>query len=267
MKHIRDSICAILMLKDENRFILHEDGRRPKYSMLEQNLRRLKSLVGEVYVVDNDSKDGSHQVYDKYKDDLIDYIRYNPGNIPFDDVRDRKILLERAKAKNMKWMLVVDGDEIYEDKADEYIHGFCQSNSAYGHHVVKFLYMNFWRGRERYRTDAWNRSWFPRLFSLNNLVLTGSALHNYSFQFQSGSNLSQGNVVHAPVKCLHYGWADWEHRTNKTMRYIRRDMEIHGRTYDVTKEVYAKDLDEVGLTLEKGDPEWASEFRSGEIEY
>lgn len=255
------------MLKDENRFIHHEDGRKPKYTMLEQNLRRLQSLVGEVYIVDNASEDGSEEVYDKYKDSLINYIRYNPKDLKFDDVRDRRILLEKAKERNMKWLLVVDGDEIYEDSADKYMHDFCKSNSPYGHHALKFLYVNFWRGREHYRTDAWNASWFPRLFSINNLVLTGTALHNYSFQFQSGNNISPGNIINAPVKCLHYGWADWEHRTLKTMRYMKRDMEVTGRSYEQVKQVYSRDLDEIGLKLEAGKPEWASEFRNGEIDY
>lgn len=267
MSHIRNDICGILMLKDENRYILHEDKSKPKYTMLEQNLRRLKSLVGEVYIVDNNSQDNSEEVYKKYKDDHVMFIRYNPGSLPFDDVRDRKILLDFAKKRNMKWLLVVDGDEIYEDAADKYIHDFCQLNSPYGHHVLKFLYVNFWRGRTRYRTDAWNASWFPRLFSVNNLVLTGSALHNYAFRFQSGNNISDGNIVNAPVKCLHYGWADWEHRQLKTMRYMKRDMELNNRSYEEVKRIYSRDLDEDGLKLEKANPIWASEFRNGEIDY
>jgi glycosyltransferase involved in cell wall biosynthesis len=256
-----------MMLKDENRYILHEDGSKPQYTMLEQNLRRLKSLVGEVYIVDNASTDGSHEVYNKYKDSLINYIRYNDKNMEFDDVRDRKILLDKAKERNMKWLLVIDGDEIYEDATDDYLHSFCKSNSPYTHHVLKFLYVNFWRGRTRFRTDAWNASWFPRLFSINNLVMRGTALHNYSFRFQSGSNISEGNVQHAPVKCLHYGWADWEHRRLKTMRYMQRDMEVNNRTYDEVKRMYSRDLDEDGLKLELGHPEWASEFRDGKIDY
>lgn len=256
------------MLKNENRYILHEDGRKPKYTMLEQNLRRLRSLVEEVYIVDNASDDGSKEVYDRYKESLIKYVLYNTDDMPFDDVRDRQALLQKAHQRGMKWALIVDGDEIYEDRATDWIHTYCRDHSPHGHHVVKFHYVNFWRGRTRYRTDMWHASWFPRLFSMTDLVLRGTALHNYSFQYASlaGIRLPE-NVVEAPVKCLHYGWADWDHRVAKTKRYIERDMQLNHISYEFAKTKYANDVNEYGLQLAPGDPNWASEMRGEEIDY
>ena len=63
MNDPREGICAILMLKDENRLILHEDGSvpKPKYTMLEQNIRRLNQLVEEIYT----------KCMDYFKEDVI----------------------------------------------------------------------------------------------------------------------------------------------------------------------------------------------------
>lgn len=263
----RDGICAIMMLKNENRFIMHDDGKKPEYTMLEQNLRRLKSLVEEVYIVDNGSKDGSKEIYEKYRKDPIFYTQYNDENLPFDDVRDRVVLLEVAKRRGMKWMLVVDGDEIYEERADKWIHEFTQSNDHERHWGIKFHYINFWRSRLKYRTDAWNGSWFERLYSLKDLRIFGTALHNYGFQFIVDNKVISLNSLNAPVKCLHYGWADWQHRVNKTERYKIRDMELNHITYEEASRKYYQDTNEMGLTVRLADPEWGEEFRTGRIGY
>lgn len=260
-------ICAILMLKNENRYIKYEDGTLPPYTMLEQNLRRLSSLVDEVYIVDNSSDDGSNKVYEKYHDELVKFIQYNPDDWKFDDVRDRKILLKQAQERNMKWLLVVDGDEIYEDAANLWIHKFCKDNKWTDMYTIKFHYINFWRGRLNYRVDAWNNSWFPRLFSMHQLTLEGEALHNYAFGFNTKSGFSRGTIIDAPVKCLHYGWADWEHRVEKTQRYMKRDMELTGINYDQAKAKYSNDINEKGLILKKANELWGSEFRNKGIDY
>lgn len=266
---MKNGICAIMMLKNENRIICHEDGKKPDppYSMLEQNLRRLNSLVEEVYIVDNASTDDSDKIYDKYKDSLIKFIQYNPDDWKFDDVRDRKILLKKAKEREMKWMLVIDGDEIYEDKADEWIHNFCCNNDHKGMFNVKFNYKNLWRGRTKYRVDMWSDSWFSRLFSLDKLELIGQPLHSYHFVFKDNNTETLGNIIESPIKCLHYGWADWDHRVAKTKRYIERDMEVTGNPYYFVKSKYLRDVDERNIILENAKTEWAEEFRSGKIGY
>ncbi len=269
MSDPREGICAIIMAKDENRFILHEDGSRPKpeYTMLEQNIRRLNQLVEEIYIIDNASTDHSRSVYEKYKTETgngnICYVQYNPKDWKFDDVRDRKVLLEVAHKREMKWALIIDGDEIYEERATEWLHNFCKTKNWEDHHIAKFHYINFWRGRTRYRTDAWNKSWFQRLFSMKDLVLEGEALHNYRFHHKG----SESRYTEAPVKCLHYGWADWQHRVAKTQRYMERDMQLSGITHEQAKHKYSQDVNEQGLKLEKADPLWGEEFRTGNIGY
>jgi glycosyltransferase involved in cell wall biosynthesis len=263
------SIAALMMLKNENRFILHEDRSKPKYTMLEQNFRRLRSMVDAVYIVDNGSTDGSRDIYDKYeKDGLIQFVHYNDNYVDFDDVRDRKILLEAAVADKHKWILVVDGDEIYEDRMDYWIKDFCSSNSHNGLHSVMFNYVNFWRSRDNYRVDKWNDSWFFRLFSSTFLDVVGEKLHQYRFLFRSFNGLhSVGNVLRSDIKCLHYGWADWDHRLKKTKQYIDLDMQYNNLSFDHASKKYVVYTDESGIVLSRGRSEWSSEFRTGSIDY
>lgn len=266
---IVEGLCAVLMLKDENRFILNEDGTKcnPPMTMLEQNIRSLNKYVDEIYIVDNGSTDGSDSVYEKYKYDngngRIVYLHKNDPNLPFDDVRDRKIMLNKAKERGMKWLLVVDGDEIYEDRSVEWIKNYCRNEDLSINHIVSFHYINFWRSRTKYRVDKWFTSYFMRLFSVNNLILSGTALHNYSFN-HGGSN---SKIVKCPYECLHYGWADWEHRVRKTQRYISRDMEVNRISYEHAKSKYSNDIDENGIRFEQANKEWGSEFANGIIDY
>jgi glycosyltransferase involved in cell wall biosynthesis len=252
----KSQIAAILMLKNENRFILNEDGSPPPYTMLGQCLRRLESLVGHILVVDNGSTDCSRGLYQRYVDNVV----YNDPNLPFDDVRDRRRLLAMAKNTGAKWMLVVDGDEVLEDKATDYIHSLVEVYDEMENTdniAVHFEYINLWRSRTRYRTDAWSNIWFPRLFTTNRLELDGTALHNYHFRFSSGKT----QMLRPDVKVLHYGWADWQHRLAKRQRYIKRHAELHGMSIEQATPIYNPEIDETGLTLAIAKPEWNEEFR------
>lgn len=247
------------MLKDENRYIPHADGSLPPYTMLEQCLRRVRSIAGQMFIVDNGSTDGSKAVYQKY----ADIVSYKPADRPFDDVRDRKHLLAMAQANGAKWMLVVDGDEVLEDKATDYIHSLVEVYDEMENTdniVVFFEYINLWRSRKRYRTDAWSGDRYARLFTLKNLELVGTPLHDYTFRHTEGKT-----QIHRPdIKVLHYGWADWNHRLAKRDRYIKRHAELHNMTIEQAEPHYNAEINEVGLTLATAKPEWNAEFRTGD---
>lgn len=265
----REGICAVMMLKNENRFICHEDGRKPKYTMLEQCLRRISLIVEEVYIVDGNSSDGSKDIYEKYKGELITFIRYHDATEKFDEMYRGEMML-KAQERGMKWMIVLDGDEVYEDGATKWIHNFCDNTDNNELVVAKFHYINFWRSRTKYRTDKWSTSYFKRLFAVNkDLVMIGGKLHNYAFVYRGPkvNSTVEGRVVTAPVKCLHYGWADWEHRKAKTQRYINYHAEVYKIPLQKAAQIYASDIDEQGIKFENANPSWASEFRVGEIDY
>lgn len=256
------------MLRDENRLIKHEDGTlpNPPITMLEQCLRRLRSLVDAIYIVDNGSIDGSHEVYERFSD-IIKYVRYHPRNIPFDDCRDRKILLEEVKKDSMDWVICIDGDEVYEDAMDDYVKTFCATHSPLDHYALKFHYINLWRGRMRYRIDKWNNSWYFRMFSVPDLEIIGTPLHNYNFEFVRVRTIIPKKIIESPMKCLHYGWADWTKRLEKEQRYIFGDMEISGISVEESRKKYYIGIDEDGLKVALADPKWCEEFRSMKIGY
>ena len=255
----QNGISALMMLKNENHYKYGPGDEKPKYTMLEENLIRLKDLVEEVYIVDNSSNDGSRQIYEKYqKEGNVKYVQYNPPDWKFDDVRDRNILLRVAKKREMRWVLIVDGDEIYEDRATEWIHDFVSTHNHLEHHVVKFHYVNFWRSRKQYRSDAWNRSWFNRLFSITDLTLEGQALHNYLFVHVGGHPI----ITDAPVKVLHYGWCDWKLFMEKVDRYIKKEIEMGVNENEAILKYWSA-TDETNIEFKPGDPLWSQEFRKG----
>lgn len=249
-------IIAGLMLKNENRFIFNDKyDKKPKYSMLEQCLDCVSKIADEIIIVDNNSDDNSDVVYKKYK--KITHIKKNDEK-NFSDFRDRSYLISEAKKRNGDWFLMVDGDEVFEDSAINWIKMFSNDNRNQNKNIrVNFKYINLWRSRRKFRIDKWNSSKFFRLWSLKNLKIIGGDLHSYDITFDK-------NIIdiNSPYVVIHYGWADWQSRINKSFRYGKDHSNIHNiDLFEANKYYVRSDLDEDGIILQNVNIDWLEEFR------
>lgn len=249
-------IIAGLMLKNENRLIFNDKfDKKPKYSMLEQCLDCVNKIADEIIIVDNNSDDNSDFIYSKYK--KIIHIKKNIET-NFSDFRDRDYLISEAKKRNGDWFLMVDGDEVFEDSAINWIKSFSNNKNNENKNIrVNFKYINLWRSRKKFRIDKWNSSKFFRLWSLKNLKIIGEDLHCYDLTFDK-------NIVDitSPYLVIHYGWADWQFRINKSFRYGEQHSKIHNISlFNANKYYVDSDLNENGIILQDVDKNWLEEFK------
>lgn len=254
---IKNKITSCLMLKNENRFIFNEKyEKKPNKTMLEQCLDRVSQISDFIIVVDNGSDDGSLDVYKKY--DKIILVKNNK-NLSFSDYRDRKYLINEAKKTESKWMMMIDGDEVFEDRAVEWIREFAEKNYNPDKNIrVWFKYINLWRFRTKYRVDKWNSSKFSRMWTLDGLKINGADLHSYDITFEN-ENITDYT---SPFNVIHYGWADWKHRVDKSFRYaVQHAIQHKINLYESSRYYVKEDLSESEIVLNDVDPEWLEEFR------
>jgi hypothetical protein len=252
-----NKIVAGLMLKNENRFIYNCNyEQKPKLSMIQQCLNRVSDIADYIIIVDNDSDDGSKDIYKDYE--KIIHIKYNK-DLNFSDFRDRKYLIDEGKKTDAKWFMMIDGDEVFEDNSVEWIKKFCNDDKNLSRNTrIWFKYVNLWRGRKKYRIDKWNSSKFARIWTLEELKINGEDLHSYDVTFNSPEIID----ILSPCKIIHYGWADWHHRVEKSFRYGEQHSKIKNLSLYNSNSYYVKeDLNEEGIVLKDVETNWLEEFK------
>lgn len=259
-----DKITAILMLRNENRYIYGENDEKPEFTMLQQQFKFLESFVDHIIIADGNSTDGSRQEYINFNRTTDISIFQQPM---FDENLIMNQLLDAARNYGTKWVLSLDGDEILEDSAIYLLRQFMDSHDANHDHTVRFNYINLWRSRKNYRVDKWHNTEAGKFFSLTErLCSIGSSWNNHHFSFNS-NHYDGGNIYFSNKKLLHYAWVDWNHILKKHDIGINLEMEHNNKTFEESCEIYKEILNEEGIILQPCLPEWAEEYRTGKIRY
>lgn len=259
-----EGLACILLLKNENRYIYGIKDRKPEFTMLQQQMMFLKSFVQNVYIMDGDSKDESMMVYNHYrKNGLIKRISVSSD---FDEAGHLELLKNQAFEDKNKWLLYLDGDEILEDSARNFIRNYCNSYNHNVNQTVRFIYANLWRSRNKYRLDKWYGMEAGKLFSLTkDLKSYGTEFNNHWFGFRTPNDF--GNVYQTNLHVLHYAWVDWENVRKKYEKCVNYEMMYNNTPIEKAKEDFKVILDEEGIVLKPCEHNWSEEFRSGTIKY
>jgi glycosyltransferase involved in cell wall biosynthesis len=217
------SICAIVAVRNE----------LPYLSVL---LPKLAEDGIDVVILDNESTDGSHQLYDEFAGKSIvsvDTIPYGGAFSLADQLIAKQAVISRL---HHDWVIHVDADEIFEHRDEGLtLRDAIQSASDRGFNAVdfdEFIFLpepgedyvgrNFFTGMRRYyyfrpKANRQNRAW-KRAANLSNLEFGGHKLE--------GANLSIDPVIH--VK-RHYIALSEPHVQNKYVgRTFARDEVARG---------------------------------------
>lgn len=188
---------------------------------LELVLKELSEFVDEIVIVDDASSDGTAKLcraFPKVKTLVtLDESRFHR------EWELRLFLWQLACSTNPDWLLSVDADELYEDKAKTSMRDLMNQDR---YDWVGFRFFDFWGGTTHYREDQYwqihrrhTRTlvryipgfyyFFPRMeHHVPRLPLSYAALPGFL----------------AELKVKHYGWAiSKEERYRKFLRYMERD--------------------------------------------
>ncbi|MCP3684367.1 MAG: glycosyltransferase [bacterium] len=234
----RQKVCAMICMKNEE-------------ELIGQCLDDLIMYVDYIVILDDGSTDRSVEIAKRYKK-VVSIIKNKPkGNVRYEG-KDRQRLFEEAKKTKAEWILMIDADEVMEDRFKTTIFNEMKDEKVNMYHYQSH---NFWRNKKQYRVDElWYKGWFAKLF--RNLP----GLH-YNTKVNEHCGSVPCNIPDAPqwfnvqtskkarkskIRIKHYGYADWN-RTEEKYRHLmmRDDKPTEGRhaRYDrmVTEDKMVRD--------------------------
>lgn len=202
-------LVAILRVKDE---IL----------IIRECLTKLSELADEIIILDNGSTDGTLECFPEFP--KIIKILKTEG---YHDGRDRCWLLEEAKKRNPDWILLIDGDEVFENLfTRQVVEKYMQSR----YNQISFKLCHFWLGKTHCRIDG------P--FFAYSMGVQRSMWRNLAGTYFSSKKMHPGNIrgitgktLISPYRVKHYGYLNKEKMVKKYQTYLKEDDGCEGRKY------------------------------------
>jgi hypothetical protein len=142
------------------------------------------------------SNDGTLDIVDEYLNkNKIHFIQSNEQT----DKDQRNVGLEIVKKLNTDWLLIIDGDEVYEPHTFKMIKNLCKQFEKSNTYAAYFQSLTFINNFDNYTTQE-----FPRLFK----VTPNCTFINDNFmQWKNVPNWSHPYVVKVPqIKYFHYAF-------------------------------------------------------------
>lgn len=194
--------------------VYNETGR-----YLEQVLRSLSKFVDRIVILDDGSTDNTPEICRSF--DKIIYYRGNERLFDRDESLLRSRLWEYTVELRPAWILAVDADEIFEERAEAEFHSLLKQRDF---SAVDFRLFDFWNGFQ-YRVDG---GWNPWVKSHRMLVQYDPSLsdrwreqnpHCGRFPLEY---YSLPYAFQADFRVKHLGWMTPKDRQSKSMFYLSK---------------------------------------------
>jgi glycosyltransferase involved in cell wall biosynthesis len=153
---------------------------------------------------------------------------FHDENLPFDETRDKNMLLEMALKKNPDFLFSLDADEILMPNSKKIL--LEEINTLHSDvDVFEFQYLEMWDKPNQYRYDAhMSNVWRKKLIRMKNQP---NDLHYDGMPYPGNmhcppipqNSFGLDNSVRSRVKILHYGYYDLASRQEKFERYNKMD--------------------------------------------
>lgn len=197
--------------------LVRNEGQR----YLKQCLDSLSGFVDELVVWDDASTDNTAEICCSYS--ILRAMGRSANSIFWQNESAlRQQLLDLTLETAPQWIMAIDADEIFEDKAKKVMHALLKGD----HNWVAFPFYDFWGSTSHYRVDGlWNPKgrYMPMVFRINSrqqhYVFPQQRLH--CGRLPLGAVTGKGLKVNLRLK--HFGWANSEEHRKKYLRYIEAD--------------------------------------------
>ena len=200
---MKSKIVTVYRLKNEEQWI-------------KKSLESVLSFCDSVIVLDNNSSDDTVKICNAFSDVSV----ITQGDLPFDESRDRNILLQKALELKPDYVLSMDGDEILipnsKEILEEELEVLYPNSSVF---MFQFLYM--WDKLNQFRYDGvyeniWQQRLFKTLDQPEDLKVFDTNYPGNAHASSIPNNaIGQEFPIRSSVKILHYGYFDNNLRQKK----------------------------------------------------
>jgi glycosyltransferase involved in cell wall biosynthesis len=205
----------------DNKLIAMMQVRNEADRFLESVLRELSEFVDEIVIVDDASTDGTPALCRSFPKvtKLIELTESMFGR----EWQLRKMLWDVAVSQAPDWILSIDADELYEEKAKQEIRNLINQDQ---YDWVGFRFFDFWGGLTHYREDPyWN------IHKRHTMTLVRYLRGYHYFYPEMDHHVPRLPVTYhvlpghqAELRVKHLGWAiSEEERYQKYRRYLAMD--------------------------------------------
>ena len=210
---MKDKIVVMYRLKNEERWIA-------------KSIESILDICSEIVILDDGSTDKTVEVCSKY-DKVVDI--YQQKDLPFDETRDRNLLLKLALKRNPDIILSLDGDERFMPFSKEIL--FEELDVFYPHSFVfEFQTLSFWDKPNQVRYDGfYSKAWAKRLFRLKKSRSDYLRMNETPYGGNTHCSSVPENIpgfnapIRSNVKIFHYGSIDSSIREQRYRRMTNLD--------------------------------------------